>query len=282
VLQNDGNLVLYSPQNQVAFATGTSGTTAGRLVVQGDGNLVLYGTTTASVFDDFDTGAPEDLLPGGVLLPGDQLGSDDGTTTLQMQTDGNLVLYIGGTAVFATGTTGPGNAAVVQADGNVVLYDLTGRAVYAFGTGFGPTDVSTEVLEVTAGEFRVLNVSDADVVSQFGSRWSSDTLLPDMVLLPGDRRTSAGGAVVVTLQPDGNFVEYDRGVAGFRVTAGADFAVMQPDGNFVLYRFNDNDDAVPVFDTHSGRNPGSRLLVQSDANLVVYTPAGRAVYAAGR
>ena len=57
---------------------------------------------------------------------------------------------------------------------------------------------------------------------------------------------------------------------------------MQPDGNFVLYRFTDDDFVVPVFETRSGRNPGSRLLVQSDANLVVYTPAGRAVYASRR
>lgn len=282
VMQDDGNLVLYSPGNEVQFNTGTGGTTAARLIVQGDGNLVLYGATTASVFYDFRTGAPADLLPGGVLLPGDRLTSTDGTTSLLMQTDGNLVLYAGGTALFATGTRGTGIAAVVQGDDNVVLYDAAGAPVYSFATGFGPTDVSFDVLEVTSGEFRVLNVSDAGVLSQFGSRWGSDTLLPGQVLLPGDRRTAVGGAVVATLQADGNFVEYVRGVPGFRVVAGADFALMQPDGNLVLYRLPESGAVRPVFNTRSGGNPGSRLVVQSDGNLVVYTPANRAVYASRR
>lgn len=50
--------------------------------------------------------------------------------------------------------------------------------------------------------------------------------------------------------------------------------IMQTDGNLVLYtRFG-----YPLWNTHTARNPGSRLAVQTDGNLVIYTPANRAIW----
>jgi hypothetical protein len=43
VLQQDGNLVLYSPSMSVLWSTGTYGNTPLALTMQTDGNLVLYG-----------------------------------------------------------------------------------------------------------------------------------------------------------------------------------------------------------------------------------------------
>ena len=75
-------------------------------------------------------------------------------------------------------------------------------------------------------------------------------------------------------------MQYVDGRARFRSgTRSADLGLMQPDGNFVLYRsVSDGESLVPVFQTRTDGLPGSRLVVQADANIVVYAPNGRAVY----
>jgi len=53
-----------------------------------------------------------------------------------MQIDGNFVVYDqSGNAVFAAGTNGnPGSRLVVQDDGNVVIYTTDGTALWATNT----------------------------------------------------------------------------------------------------------------------------------------------------
>jgi hypothetical protein len=70
-MQNDGNLVLYSP-NRAIWWTGTHGRPANRLAVQADANVVLYGPNT-HYWATWTQGR--------------------GTVRLVMQNDGNLVLY---------------------------------------------------------------------------------------------------------------------------------------------------------------------------------------------
>ena len=83
------------------------------LTMQGDGNLVLYG--------------PD----GRARFATATFGGDDSVAVLQ--TDGNLVVYDGGRAIWATGTHRPVRApvdsfaAVLQDDGNFVLYDAGER-----------------------------------------------------------------------------------------------------------------------------------------------------------
>ena len=73
----------------------------------------------------------------GVMAAGDSLGTEDALTScdgnyqLVMQADGNLVLYDGirqpQYATWATGTNGwDGRRANMQSDGNFVLYDSYG------------------------------------------------------------------------------------------------------------------------------------------------------------
>ncbi len=269
VLQTDGNLVLYGVDGTVFEDFGTAGSAAQSLVVQDDGNVVLY--SSSGVVLNFDTAQQEALFAGGTLLPGEQLVS--GGTTLVMQSDGNLVLYQNG-ARFQTGTFVAGSAAVVQDDGNVVVYSPSGQPLYQTGSR---SDFA--VLVVSDGEFRVFDLAGDAVTSLFGTAWGTDVVLPGADLLPGDRRTSANGNLLI-LQEDGNLVEYANGRPVFQTGTAADFGVMQPDGNFVLYQFTsgDSDQVRPVFQTFTGGNPGSRLVVQRDTNLVVYTQAGRAVY----
>lgn len=82
--QTDGNLVLYSPQGRVIWATGTENTNANLFTVQKDGNVVLY-----------NRGKP--------VWATDTEGNPG--ASFAIQGDGNLVVYSSnGKALFATGT----------------------------------------------------------------------------------------------------------------------------------------------------------------------------------
>jgi len=75
------------------------------------------------------------LRPGARLLPGQSLTSTGGGYRLFYQSDGNLVLYAGGTAVWTSNTanTSAGSAAM-QSDGNFVVYDGQGAARWFTGS----------------------------------------------------------------------------------------------------------------------------------------------------
>lgn len=75
------------------------------------------------------------------LTPGHVWASCDDRFTLDMQTDGNLVLYDGpireqgADALWCTGTQGQDAAFVImQDDGNLVLYNTSKQAIWASGT----------------------------------------------------------------------------------------------------------------------------------------------------
>ena len=51
-----------------------------------------------------------------------------------MQSDGNLVLYSFGVAMWATGTVGTGAVVVMQGDGNLVEYSHHSKPLFASGT----------------------------------------------------------------------------------------------------------------------------------------------------
>ena len=69
----------------------------------------------------------------GSLLPlGQHLVSFNKKVTLEMQTDGNLVIYCRGKAIWQSGTAGTHikDGLQIQFDGNLVLYRNDGRAVW--------------------------------------------------------------------------------------------------------------------------------------------------------
>jgi hypothetical protein len=80
------------------------------------------------------------LNPGESLRPEQMLKSANGLYTLVMQGDGNLVLYDNkGKAIWATGTNGSGAVVCdMQQDGNLVLYTNSGVPVWASNTNGAP------------------------------------------------------------------------------------------------------------------------------------------------
>lgn len=70
------------------------------------------------------------------MTAGGRLTSSDGRVSVIMQSDGNLVVYYGGRALWASNTgRHPGTWLVNQGDGNLVLYGADRRALWNTGTG---------------------------------------------------------------------------------------------------------------------------------------------------
>jgi len=86
-MQQDGNLVLWSPGGRQQWSSGSGGHTGVEgLLQQDDGNLVIYGN--------------------GVIWATNKLAS--GSFQLKVQNDGNVVIYnaSNGKAIWATNTAG--------------------------------------------------------------------------------------------------------------------------------------------------------------------------------
>jgi hypothetical protein len=106
------------------------------------------------------------LNPDDGLSPHQQISSCDGRFRLILQLDGNLVLYRGHTPLWATGTTQRSSAvAIMQQDGNFVVYDSTGAPLWSTVTGGRPGSV-----------LRVQDDGNLVLYSRDGAAlWSSNT-----------------------------------------------------------------------------------------------------------
>lgn len=137
----------------------------GRLVGNGISGNVNNGNTVRTSYDAADNRinyqATNEIIQ---ISTGQQINSPDGRFRLVQQTDGNLVLYFGGSALWASqafgssfttyfqsdgnlvtyGPSGPvwnsatnaiGARLALQNDGNLVIYDLDDRVVWTTNTG---------------------------------------------------------------------------------------------------------------------------------------------------
>ncbi len=77
----------------------------------------------------------DDMQPGEVLYPDQSITSASGRYRFIYQDDGNLVLYDGGTALWASGTDGrPVGVCIMQGDGNLVIYARGGDPIWSSDT----------------------------------------------------------------------------------------------------------------------------------------------------
>ena len=261
VMQSDGNLVVYNSAGAATWNSNTAGFPGAQLNLQDDSNLVLY--HAGHPIWDWGAGYLGSRLDGWTLGPGAYLLSPDHQYELIMQaTDGNLVLYHGTQALWDAGPAGAGAYAVMQNDGNFVVYNRAGAAVWNSNTaGFPGANLALQ--------------DDSNLVLYHASHpiwdWSSGYLgnqLNGWTLGPGAYLLSPDHQYELIMQAtDGNLVLYhgtqalwDAGPAG----AGA-YAVMQSDGNFVVYNAG-----VPKWNSQTAGYSGSRVVLQNDNNLVVY------------
>lgn len=144
VFQTDGNFVVYGASGNVLWYSATGGASYGQyLVAQDDGNMVIYRSyvpvfatsTGTSVYTSSTSGSA--VWKGGVTLSsGQSFTSGNGANVLLMQGDGNLVLLRQGIPQWSSATYNhPGAFAVMQTDGNLVVYSSTGVPLWYSGTG---------------------------------------------------------------------------------------------------------------------------------------------------
>jgi cell wall-associated NlpC family hydrolase len=222
----------------------------------------LLNPPTSSPPPPVTEGPGSDLMPGERLEPGAYLLSPNHEYELVMQTDGNLVLYQSGTALWSSETGGDiGAYAVMQAEGNLVIY-REGVAVWDSSTWGFP------------GAYLKLQNDSNAVIYQAGHPvwdWMSGYIgdeLNGWMLEPGAYLLSPSHEYQLIMQTDGNLVLYHSGTALWSSQTGGDIgdhAVMQTDGNLVIYK-----EGVAVWDSSTWGFPGAYLELQKDSNAVIY------------
>ena len=139
VLQSDGNLVLYPASGPAVWSSSTALSSHDSLQMQDDGNLVVYSSIGVPLWSRAGgrTGYSGDQFPAGLQMNmGQYLYSPSGTYEAVMQGDGNFVVYrVGGASVWSTQTGGKGGTHIaMQGDGNLVVYTAGGTAVWSSST----------------------------------------------------------------------------------------------------------------------------------------------------
>lgn len=276
----DGNFGVYDQEGRPLWVTDTSGHFGATMQVRREG-FGVYGKDNTEYFTSVrrctGTDKPSTIEPGTRLYTGHSLCSSDHRYMLSMLPNGNLALYDQGNdsrRLWVSGTYGnKGVYAEFQSDGNFVLYDQYGRAVWASDTWRHPGGT----LSVSSKKFEIKDAGGASV-------WRSDrcpsnsehskpgtTLKAGQRLEPGQSLCSGNGNYRLTMQTDGDLTFYDvKGGAGEYWSSktygnpGA-YAQMGDDGNFVIY----TREGKPLWATGTWNSPGAFVLVTEESKKFV-------------
>jgi cell wall-associated NlpC family hydrolase len=266
VMQSDGNVVIYDADGRALWSTRTAGNGGASLSVQSDGNVVLYSSSGQPLWNSGTLNS--NAAPGDVLRANQYLTSANGQYKLAMQDDGNLVLYTANLsrALWNSQTSGHAGAyAVMQSDGNFVVYDSANQPLWYTRTS---GNAGAALYVQTDGNLVVYGSAGQAL---WGSGTINSTARTGDVLTGGQYLTSPNGRYQLVMQWDGNLVLYAQGgrVVWHSHTAGNSGArlVVQADGNVVVYDASNH----ALFNTGTQNHPGARLDVQGDGNLVVYS-----------
>ncbi|HVG92512.1 MAG TPA: RHS repeat-associated core domain-containing protein, partial [Alphaproteobacteria bacterium] len=230
LMQTDGNFALLNSAGTSVWATGTAATNAASIFMQDDGNLVtyifrwqagVYAAPTPGSYPSSSCSIGTYLVAGQMLPSGKCIVSPHGQYFLLMNTDGNFFIYdwAHGTGTWGPGTQGhPGAYAIFQTDGNLVVYDVNGTALWNSGT---------------SGTYAErLDLNDDGRIIIWKSAWNSGTSDGQFngttythpgcdvglgtgttgVLASGQCFVSPNGRFELLMQADGNMVIYDRSV----------------------------------------------------------------------
>jgi NlpC/P60 family len=115
--------------------------------------------------------------------------------------------------------------------------------------------------------------------SAFASDWEP-ILRPGEALQPGQQLLSDGCNYVLTMQDDGNLVEYSTLTGDAVWASGTEghpgtILINQFDGNIVLVAPGNQ----PIWSTNTEGYQGTVLILQNDANVVAYAPGNQPIWA---
>ncbi|MGF1429855.1 trypsin-like serine protease [Kitasatospora sp. LaBMicrA B282] len=226
------------------------------------------------------------LAPGTKLAPGQSVTGKD--LQLTMQGDGNLTLTHRGipAGVLWSSNTGghPGAFALMQPDGNFVVYAADGNAttgtgaLWASGTYFN----NGAYLQLQDDGNLVVYKKDGGTAVG-GALWGAGTpkvapTLPSNTPVWSTQWTEAR-STVLEMQQDGNLVLYrksDGAALWSSRTSGNPGAwlAVQSDGNLVVYRAGGGGGTGALWASGTFWSPGAFLKLQDDGNLVVYKKEG--------
>jgi hypothetical protein len=217
--QADGYLTVYPDGSSLPVASNVNfqaGETVPNLVVApvgSDGKVDIYDGSSGSVQVIADVSGwfllGQDTLPAGASLqPGQALWSQNGQYEAVMQGDGNFVVY--GPyphVVWASGTSTPGSTISMQTDGNLVIYAPSGTPQWASGTD--PSSGDRLVMQ-DDGNLVLYSQGNLPLWSINGGKtgFGEDTLPAGASLQPGQALWSQNGQYEAVMQGDGNFVVY--------------------------------------------------------------------------
>ncbi len=236
-----------------------------------------------------------ELTVGQSLTEGESLTSPGDLYHVDMQSDGNFVVYPAGDNSSTGGAiwnsqTG-GNTAdyvTLQTDGDLVIYPAgdnsgTGGALWNADT-WGNTD----------NYLKMQDDGNLVVYSEGGvALWSSvtgklpntqDSLGTGEELNAGQSLWSPSNLYHADMQSDGNFVVYETstGSAIWNSATGGnpgDYLINQSDGNLVIYPAGDSSSTGgALWNTVTFGNIDNYLKMQDDGNLVVYSEGGVALW----
>jgi hypothetical protein len=204
----------------------------------------------------------------------------NGEFQLDMQPDGNLVLYNNySRPMWATGTGGnPGAYVTMQGDGNLVIYGSDGQALWNSGTGGSAGVPESSLVLGNEGGLRI-QAPNGTTLWQTGALDHSLVGFETLLGSASQNLTAPNQQFSLTMQTDGNLVLYNNHSRALWATNtighSNSYLTNQPsDGNLVVY----NSSGEAVWSAGTGGNPGDSLQVQSDGNLVVYSAGGSAIW----
>lgn len=289
LMQDDGNLVVYSTGGSALWHAGTFDHPGAYLQLEDrDRRIVIYDAEGLALWINGRPAGPppptiHGLDPGDTLSGGQSVTSPNGHVVLKMQDSGNLVLSskrgLPKRRIWASETSGNAGAALVmQEDGNLVIYAIGGVPVWIAGT-VGNPGAYLRVLDegkavIYARDGRILWVNGR---KRPGPAPKGDRLDALQELSSGQAMHSAGRKAVLTMRRDGNLVLSRR--RGRRLqhvwssnTAGNPGArlLMQEDGNLVIY----DSGGRPLWDAGTAGNPGAYMRVLDDPAVVVFSSKG--------
>jgi hypothetical protein len=224
------------------------------------------------------------LTSGQGILVNQSLTSLQGSFTLTLQADGNLVLFGPEKQIIWDSNTA-GHFEIWSANfvgGQIILRDVLNGVIWAsqFKTTAGDTlVVSSNGNLVITGNDILLWESNANVPI-IPVQPAGNELLGGQGLVPGGDLPSSKGEFLFTLQNDGNLVLYgpQKQPMWDSNTAG-DLAIwsliLQNDGNLVIYDVYNN----PRWASNTAGHVGSHLTVQDDGNVVIYNVNNTAIWA---